>query len=176
MKKRIIVISVVAFSVVIIIISSLTYFGNNSKTMEINDFYLEYSISQMPFPDSPSSYTIQIDMEGTLTKKYSNFVKERDGDRFEEIATNNLSYDVLLELIDVILENDFFKLPHNVSKQGNFTITDQKSQFLTIAYNGKENSCGGYYTDNIKFSKICNYVELLAKEPSINKSIFIRRK
>lgn len=121
------------------------------------DFSLEYSLYRFPSPHVPMSYTIHIDEKGLLVKEYVD--AERYGDDFNAI-TKQLSHDELVELINVIQANNFFKFRENLD--GNRNITDQDSRRLTITYDGKTHTSYGYNTRNTRYLAICAHIQQLA--------------
>ena len=158
MKKLLILITFV-FTVftVFLFMASCTSDKDSQENREINEFELEYGLYRFPSPTTPMSYVVKINREGMLSKEYvSAEMYEGDFD-----MTKQLSTDELMALIDVIQGNKFFSLPKNVD--GNTNITDQDARYLTITYNGETNECNGYNTVNLRYSKICAYIEELAQ-------------
>ena len=119
---------------------------------------VDYSIYQFPSPVAPMSYVIRINNEGVLSKEYF------EAEYFEDYndITIQLSQSELVELIDIVVTNNFFKLSENLD--GTTHITDQPSRHLAITYDGKTHKCDGYNTKNEKYLAICDYIEKLSEK------------
>jgi len=131
---------------------------NEVESLQIGNFQVYYRV-YAAFPGG--AYTIEINEDSILTKEY-----DFHPDHSNVVFAREISDEELTELIDVILENDFFNLPKEQRNDDSEPqIVGSTSVFLSITVDGLRYGSEAPVDADARrsFREICNIIEKLAE-------------